>query len=627
MSGQPKNSNQALQATLAVSSVIFALFYVGYRGLLIDEIFVAIRYGANFARGHGLVFDPTIAGPACPDPLNAKLAAAGVALGLDPLVVLQVATAIGAAAYLWATAWLARTIGAGTDWTLACSLVLPLPAFAYWSAVPADVVWLGALIAAANAAAISEMRIAGMPLAGPLFLLAVLQRPVLVVAFLASALAFPRNNSASADRRSWTIGAVLGVLMLYLGARWAIYGATLLPAVFDPSQRAVEVMRMLMATRSWLAQQPLLAAALLFPLAQLFLSRREVEPARARLNLIYWTATGAVAAAIFAARVDPYPAAFLWAAPLLAVLLSGAAAMTRVPAAILCAGILAQAGWGSIIAHSTKPELVGADERVREARDIGAWMREALPAGATTATDYPGTIGYASDRPTLGLSDGLAGRSNQPSLPAPRNDSEAALQQQPRFVILIDSLRSNTTRTPRAEALEDNFIFRFFYEQKKAPLPGHLDHNISYFEIDPRDIELWPKAWAARDVDIDPFLDEAVRHWTRDPIAPLDDALRSELEHLNQAGLEASERQDLDGALALFEEARRKAPDGIGLAALARNGGFVEVRRRNLHGAVRWFKDLMRIAPEDPMSRRHLRMVLLSSRRLLFNNSDSTPQP
>lgn len=111
--------------TLLVCLVTAALVLLAYRHrFLVDDAFISFRYASNFARGHGLVFNPGERVEGYTNFLWVLILTAGIRIGVDPEVCSQF---LGLACYagtLLLTYQMARIVLPGAGWAIATVLLV-----------------------------------------------------------------------------------------------------------------------------------------------------------------------------------------------------------------------------------------------------------------------------------------------------------------------------------------------------------------------------------------------------------------------------------------------------------------------------------------------------------------------
>src|SRR5262249_21657932 len=152
-----------------------------YRGYLIDDTFISLRYARNWLAGNGLVFNAGERVEGYTNFLFVVLAAAALRLGLDPIRATKAVSLAAAALTIACTAPIERRGPA--LWTrprfltAAVLLLLPLQAVAYWAIASFETMLFTALVTAAVACLMREAAARHGHWSAVLFALAALTRP------------------------------------------------------------------------------------------------------------------------------------------------------------------------------------------------------------------------------------------------------------------------------------------------------------------------------------------------------------------------------------------------------------------------------------------------------------------
>jgi hypothetical protein len=282
----PRWGRYGSRALLAVAAGVYLGTCLDYRGSLVDDVFIGLRYARNLVEGQGLVFNPGERVEGYTSFLHVLFAALLIRLGLDPVA--------GTAALSFAMALLGFVVLCRLERSAsrpaspverglppaALLLVLALPATAHWSISGMETMLFAALLLAAiHLQALEEEggRWRGATLA---FVLLALTRPEGVLAFAAAAvgsLVAARLRDVASDpwRRSLRRHAAdLAVFAVLYGAYFAWrarYYGHLFPNTFYAKATGGEgqLTDGLRYVGEWARVFPLLALASLAPLVPL----------------------------------------------------------------------------------------------------------------------------------------------------------------------------------------------------------------------------------------------------------------------------------------------------------------------------------------------------------------------
>ena len=227
----------------ARTSIVAALACAVFLGLAwrfkdhkVDDAFISFRYAANYAAGHGLVFNPGERVEGYTDFLWVVLLAVGIKLGIKPetlSLVLGVAAALG---LILVVARASFTLGLGnvTDW-LAPALLAVSPALAVWATGGLETTFYAFLLTL-GVCRLAEEVTAGTPriATAVIFGLASLTRPegALFGGLMSGVLLvqFARTREGLIAWARWS-GVFLAIFLSYFFWRFSYYGY-LLPNTF-----------------------------------------------------------------------------------------------------------------------------------------------------------------------------------------------------------------------------------------------------------------------------------------------------------------------------------------------------------------------------------------------------------
>jgi hypothetical protein len=196
---------------------------------LVDDAFISMRYAANFAHGHGLVFNAGAHVEGFSNPATTLLLSVASALGL-PLP--QVAVAIGVLAYLATipvSIVLASRLGARPLTAGVAGLTVALSTQLVGSSTNGLETTLFAFALTSSILLLSEPTIRPWLLGGSLALLVMVrpEGPVLAILLVLTSLVV-RRAIRFTDPRLWRVGAVVcAVVGMLFAVRYAYYGRLL----------------------------------------------------------------------------------------------------------------------------------------------------------------------------------------------------------------------------------------------------------------------------------------------------------------------------------------------------------------------------------------------------------------
>ena len=102
------SSRRALQLLLAAAGVVFVANLLRYRGYLLDDTFISLRYARNLVDGYGLVFNPNERVEGYTNFLFVLVAALCLKVGVEPIAALKWLGGGLSLCALWLTARLER---------------------------------------------------------------------------------------------------------------------------------------------------------------------------------------------------------------------------------------------------------------------------------------------------------------------------------------------------------------------------------------------------------------------------------------------------------------------------------------------------------------------------------------
>ncbi len=308
----PARKPPAATALTIVAGATVALFVYHlwfFRGHLIDDTFISLRYARNLAEGHGLVFNQGEYVEGYTNPSFVLLSALCFSIGVDPITVTRLLSLAAAAVVLILLRGLEQMGPRSSERTLAPLFVIAGPALAYWSVASFETVPFTALLLGALWAMWNE----GLQGRGHasvwLWLALVSTRPEAPYLFTLSTVAFAFADRAAGGapgsilRRHATNAALLtvGILPLLLWRFW--YFGELVPNTFyaKVTGGSEQILTGLKSLGLWASAYPLhalagsFAVALTAPRLRRELRAHPYVPAIAVIalaHIVYVTAVG-----------------------------------------------------------------------------------------------------------------------------------------------------------------------------------------------------------------------------------------------------------------------------------------------------------------------------------------------
>jgi hypothetical protein len=646
---------------LAVALGIFLVQAFAYRGYLLDDAYISLRYAQNLVDGHGLVFNPGERVEGYTNFLWVLLGAVFLSVGIDAMAALKVVSAVAAAAVLVAVRRLANTVDPrgppAVPWLLAAA------GFAYYATTGMETMLFAALTTGAIALAVDEATSGRRRGSVALFFLLALTRPegVLVFALSTAVLAGleRRRRGEWGLRRRLADGLVFAVVYGgYLLWRYTYYGA-LLPNTFyaKVTGGSEQWWGGFLYLGGWAASHPVFAAALVVPAVLLARRgwRRRLTPELSAL----WVLALCWIVYVVAVGGDSFPffRFFLPVLPLAAVVTAGSiSAVCRGPRAALATAVLLVVQLAAGLSSEQPMRAFVADRTTAVGLAAGSYLAAERPADDLLAVNTAGALPYASGLKTvdmLGLTEPAIAR-REVYVVSPRWSGhrrgwgDYVLARRPALVFWYNSAGSREPHYLGDHQLADHPYFRFFYQLRPASLvalgeagrprawflgapfgegvapdlgtrfevsPSPLRHTVArdapitlyYFERRSFADELWPDL--APPPDLDRFLDAAIGHWRRVLLPDFDPAAREQVEGLCRQAAEHAAAGRRDAAKALLSRAatlndRARSPlVGHYVANLA-------VLEGNLFLAVQAQIEALRLDPDNRLYRVNLRRLL-----------------
>lgn len=653
--------------------LVFVAFALRYRGYLLDDAYISLRYSRNLVEGHGLVFNPgeRVEGYTCF--LWVLLGAAFLRVTSGAMAALQTVSLLSALGLL-AVVWrLERQAGGEPSVVPSVVWLLLLEGFGYWATTGMEAMFFSALLALGVTLALSEGGDGRFRGSVAVFLALALVRPEGAYAFVLAAAGggwVARLRRGVWPWREKVRDAALFLIAYGAYSFWRVhYYGDLLPNTFyaKVTGGAEQWRNGFLNLGQWTLHHPLFAFALAAPAAVLLRHGRSRLRERPELFGIGLVAVGWV---VYVVSVGgdfmPFWRFFLPIAPLCAVLLSGLLAwvgeidtdvrrgsfVLALLAVHLAANLASEEPYRAFVAHRTTG--VGLA--------VGRHLAGRFGPDERIAVNTAGALPYASGQPTidmLGLVDreiarhpvyvvslGWAGHR--------RGWGEYVLSRRPRVVVWYNSAGLAEPHYLGDHQLAENPYFRFFYPLRRekvtppepegevlarflgtpfgdggAPLAPELGVRfevrggtlrrtlarsapitLHYFELRRDREELW-EASRERGADLSGFLDEVTALWRREAAArpPGDPAALRAVEGLCRRAAERVGRGDLDGARELLSEAVR-ANAAARSPLVYQYVANVAVLERNLFLAVQAQEEALRLAPGDELYRRNLENLL-----------------
>lgn len=504
--GEPHRRARRLAAPslllLAPAGVVFLIHLALYRGYLLDDAYISLRYARNLVAGHGLVWNPGERVEGYTNFLWVLLGSLFLRLRLDGMAALGLTSFVAALGTLGSTAWLRRLAG-GTAIIPAAVWLLATGGFAYYATVGMETMLFACLLALGLALGLREASEGRRRGSVPVFILLTLTRPegLLLFPLAQVALAWVEHRRRQAwglRRRLRDLGAYTLCVGSWLCWRLAYYG-DLLPNTFHAKVTwgSEQLLAGLLHLGDWALDDPLLALALLTPAA--LLAHRPWRAAFSPELRALWVVALAWVGYTVTIGGDsmPFHRFFLPALPLLAVLLSAQLSQlawhlgesTRIGwylggrGVLLGGGVLlaVQVGAGlrseepvrALVAHRTTVAGLAAGDylaRTREGDDL-------------VAVNTAGALPWASGLPALdmlGLTDPAIARREiyvtSPRWTGHRRGWGAhVLAQRPTVIVWYNAAGSREPHYLGDHQLAESPAFRFFYQLRRVELPAAGD--------------------------------------------------------------------------------------------------------------------------------------------------------
>ncbi len=490
---------------ILVAVLVFGVHAFTYRGFLLDDAYISLRYAGNLVEGHGLVWNPGEPVEGYTNFLWVLLGALFLKLGTGAMVALQALSAICVLATLALTERLFRALEPSANMILpAVVWLLAAEGLGYYATTGMETALFTLLATAAIYSSLCEARERRRRGAVAVFILLALTRPEGLMLFAlcqgVSAVAeYHRHGAWGLRRRAADAGVFAVAIGAWIAWRLAYYGE-LLPNTYHAKVTggAEQLAGGLLYLRDWALTYPVFALALLAPAALLARPgwrsrvrspRRGANVTRPELPAI-WILAIVWVGYVVAVGGDsmPFHRFLLPILPLAAVLASATlAAAARIwprlargrrPLALaalllavqLVAGRLGEEPMRAFVAHRTT--LVGLE--------TGRYLAAERDASDLLAVNTAGALPWASRLPSLdmlGLTEPAIARHGvyvvSPRWSGHRRGwGEHVMSRRPAIVVWYNSAGAREPHYLGDHQLADDPYFRFFYQLRRAELPA-----------------------------------------------------------------------------------------------------------------------------------------------------------
>ncbi len=656
---------------LLLAALVFLLHAVAYRGYLLDDAYISLRYAQHLVDGHGLVWNPGEPVEGYTNFLWVLLGAAFLKSGVEAMTAWKTVSALATLALLAILARLQR-LGGHRRVLPAAVWLLASEGFAYYATTGMETALFAALTVTAIYLGLREAGDGRRRGSLAVFLLLALTRPEGVFLFalgqgLFALVEHTRRGVLGLRRRAADLLGFALVYGAYTAWRLVTYGEPL-PNTYHArvTGGGEQLAAGLAYLAEWGSANPVFALALLAPAVVLLRRARRTWRAVPELAAV-WSIAVAWTVYVVAVGGDsmPYHRFFLPILPLWAVLLSwtlsaagrawprlaGGGRLLGIAALLLVVQLLAgrasEEPVRAFVAHRTTAVGLEAGRHFAATRD----------GDELIAVNTAGALPYASGLPALdmlGLTEPqIAHHGVYVASPRwvghRRGWGRHVLSRWPAVIVWYNSAGSREPHYLGDHQLADAPAFRFFYQLRSARLPpmGAAERPVARlrgapfgdgvspnlgarFEVRPPPFErtaafeapivlhyferrrgqegLWP-LWKAAKGELDGFLDAAVDHWRQAAAKPFDRAARRRVEALCRDAAERVRAGRRDEARALLR--RAAAQNGAARSPLV--GHYVAnlaVAEKNLFLAVEAQLKALRLAPDTELYRHNLRRLL-----------------
>ncbi len=473
----------------------------------IDDDFICMRYGRSFLSGDGLVFNPGQVVEGFTAPLWVMILAVGMAVGLDPVHVSVIVSALACGLIVASVGVAWQTLRPRSAWPVPAILVATSPALAFHGAAGLGTTLLAGLLALWFALGLRAEARGQVPTASALVLaLACLLRQEAALFALPFALGPGRSRP---DRDRWAPGWIpLAALALWTSLRVAYYGR-FLPMTYGVKK--LPVGEDLRRGVEYFGVSTIVCGMGVFLLGSFLIlckKRCSDEPLRGSNGMLRSALVGLVLHTLYVIWVGgDYVALarfFVPSLPLAMVLacLGVSLASTRMGGArrfvlwlLTCLAVAFPQAlqfrlpFASLLDDHCRPYL-GLLHRFDEQRweALGRHFREVAPPDCRVALSPIGAFGWYSELEIvdiLGLTHSAAA-SRRPDLRVElkghhRSDGAWVLGQEPDYIILGNGVRDHEGRlvvNPWEASIVQHPDFRERYLHEYLPIPGGADLDL-----------------------------------------------------------------------------------------------------------------------------------------------------
>ena len=508
MSGGPRRDWWLLSLVgIAICAVLLLLHAYTY-DYVVDDAYISLRYARNLVAGHGLVFNPGERVEGYTNFLWVMLAALGLKLGLDAVILVKVLGFVSAVLSMVVVFWYSRVVygRAALAGLLPAAFLAASPAMAVWALGGLETTFFALLVTSAVLSHIRGLSMRKVPLASSVLLTgAALTRPeglIFAVILFADLLAARTSKRRVA---LWLVPFV-AVLVPYFIWRFSYYGYLFPNAYYAKTGGgASQLARGLGYVRNYVASAGGLLSLLV--LAPVFLAggRKYVLPAIVcAVWGMYVVAVGGDSLAMYRFLVPVLPLSYL-------LIVQG----------LLLVHEKALAGRPPRVAHSALASVLvvslllvlsnslGSTDRdfVREDRTrvqgnwvpIGKWLKDYAKSGESMAVTSAGAVPYYSGLATidmLGINDARIAHRRMPRMGGglaghEKHDMEYVISKRPTYIFhyLFMVKRPVITRdqfltewNPGEASLPDLPDFNRMYEPVSEQIAGLY---LNFFRLKP----------------------------------------------------------------------------------------------------------------------------------------------
>ncbi len=671
MINKARLSGRALLLLAAI--LVFGTHALTYRGYLLDDAYISLRYAQNLVEGHGLVWTLGERVEGYTNFLWVLLGALFLKLGLNAMAALQTVSALAVLALLVFTGRLAG-LASNSPTVPAVVWLLAAESLGYYTTTGMETALFTLLSTLAIYLCLREARERRRLGSVIVFVLLTLTRPEGLMLFglcqgICALVERHRHGSLGLKRRTADALVYATAIGTWVAWRFAYYGE-LLPNTYHAKVTggAEQLTGGLLYLRDWALTYPVLALALLAP--ALLLTRPKTKKQNPELMAIQILAIcwlGYVVAV--GGDSMPFHRFLLPLLPLAAVLACAAfSAVLRIwpplgagrrPLALaalllavqLVAGRLGEEPMRAFVAHRTT--LVGLE--------TGRYLANERDSEDLLAVNTAGALPWASRLPSLdmlGLTEPTIARHDvyvvSPRWSGHRRGwGKHVLSRRPAVIVWYNSAGAREPHYLGDHQLAENPYFRFFYQLRRAELPAAGDdgHIVARFRGTPfgngaGGRMLSPNLGLRFEVRPSPFTHTVARGESitfdyfelrpvHQPLWPLHEATGDDLDRfldaviqhwqLDAALFDANARREVEALCAKaythVRAGRHDTAKAILSRAAALNGAArsplvghyianLAVTERNLFLAVQAQAEALRLSPGNPLYRSNLKQLL-----------------